>query len=195
MNYSNKIKLFIVGLIAAVVLGKAGCFYFDKKMDTWRRPWAYASDSSRPLLVGKWQGRCTDPDGISHQIDMEIFLPTTDEERWKRVSSSHVKRDRSSRTFFDGIAILETNGNRDSCELWGGLDKADGSDLHFQLSPVSGVHPPGFNLNLLDGKWQGDAIDLAVTFAFFRPDGSSFYSSKDPKHDMKAKLVMSRATN
>lgn len=104
-------------------------------------------------------------------------------------------RNRTDRTFFDGIAILETNGSRDTCELWGGLDKADGHEIHFQFRPINDVHPPGFNLNLLDGKWQGDAIDLNVIFAFFKPDGSSFYSSEDPKHDMKAKLVMSRVSN
>lgn len=193
MNSSNKIKWLIVGLIAAVVLCKAGCFYLDKKYDTWRRPWAY--DSSKPLLVGKWQGRCLDPDGVAHQIDLEILLPTTDDERWKRVNRRHAMRNRTDRTFFDGIAILETNGSRDTCELWGGLDKADGHEIHFQFRPINDVHPPGFNLNLLDGNWEGNTIDLAVTFAFFKPDGSSFYSSEDPKHDMKAKLVMSRVSN
>ncbi len=192
MSYSTKIKVFIIGLVAVVVLGKVGCFYFDKQYDNYRRPWAFSSDSTKPLLVGKWQGSCTDPDQVVHKVEMEIFSPTTDEERWKRVSSRNVKRDRSSTTFFDGLAVLETQGKRDSCELWGGLDKADGQGLHFQFWPISDVHPPGFNLNLLNGKWKDDTIDLSVEFAWFRPDGSSHYDSADPRHEMKGKLLMTR---
>jgi hypothetical protein len=193
MQYSTKIKLLIIGLVASVVLGKIGCYYFDKKYDTYRRPWAYTSDPTKPLLVGKWQGACTDPDKVVHRVQMEIFEPLSDEERWKLNSRKRKKRNRSSRTFFDGTAVLTTNGKRDTCELWGGLDKADGNYIHFQFSPVNGVHPPGFNLNLLEGKWQENTIDLSVDFAWFRPDGSSFYSSEDPRHDMKGKLLLTRA--
>ena len=193
MSYPTQIKVFIVGLIVLVVLGKVGSYYFDNKYDTYRRPWAYSSDPAKPLLVGKWQGTCTDPDQVVHQVEMEIFFPTTDEERWKRVSGRRNKRDRSSRTFFDGMAVLKTNGKRDTCELWGGLDKPDGHDIHFQFRPVSGVHPPGFNLNLLKGKWQENTIDLSVDFAWFLPDGSSHYDSADPRHDTNGKLLLTRA--
>ena len=126
MQYSTKLKVFIVALIATVVLGKIGCYYLDKKYDTYRRPWAFSDDPGKPLLVGQWRGICIDPDQVAHQVEMEIFSPTTESERWKRVSRKRGKRDRSSRTFFDGMAVLTTNGKRDTCELWGGLDKADG---------------------------------------------------------------------
>lgn len=192
MQYSTKLKVFIVALIATVVLGKIGCYYLDKKYDTYRRPWAFSDDPGKPLLVGQWRGICIDPDQVAHQVEMEIFSPTTESERWKRVSRKRGKRDRSSRTFFDGMAVLTTNGKRDTCELWGGLDKADGHEIHFQFRPKSGVHPPGFNLNLLKGQWIGDAIDLSVEFAWFRPDGSSFYSSEDPRHEVVGKLVLKR---
>ncbi|MCF8247883.1 MAG: hypothetical protein K9J37_22170 [Saprospiraceae bacterium] len=192
MSHPIKIKVAIVGVILLVVLSKVGCFYFDKINDTNRRPWAFSSDASKPLLVGKWQGSVTDPDNRIHEVEMEIFVPTTDEERWKWVSRSHIKHDRSSPTFFDGMAMLEVNGHRDSCELWGGLDEPDGHQIHFQFRPVNDVHPPGFNLNLLEGTWQEHTLDLTVDFAFFKPDGSSFYTSEDPRYDQKGHLMMKR---
>ena len=192
MSYSTKIKVSIIGIVVIVVLSKVGCFYFDKQYDNYRRPWAFSSDSTKPLLVGKWQGSVTDPDNRIHEVEMEIFSPTTDEERWKWVSSTNVKRDRRNTTFFDGRAVLEVNGHRDSCELWGGLEKADGHDLHFQFRPMNDVHPPGFNLNLLGGTWEENTIDLTVDFAFFRPDGSSFYTSEDPRYDQKGHLMLKR---
>jgi len=179
-------------LLASVLLGRYGCYYLNKKYDTYRRPWAYSNDPTKPLLVGKWQGVCTDPDGINHKVEMEIFEPITEDERWERFNQKRSKRDRSSRTFFDGFALLEVNNKKDSCELWGGLDQADGHKIHFQLSPLSQVHPPGFNLNLLRGDWQENTLDLTVEFAWFRPDGSSFYSSEDPRHDTPGRLVLSR---
>ena len=192
MSYSNQLKFFIAGFLIIAVLCKVGCFYLDKKYDTIRRPWAYSDDTSKPLLIGKWKGKVTDPDNIVHEVEMEIFPPTTDEKRWKRVSSKRVKRDRSSRTFFDGMAVLAVNGKKDSCELWGGLDRPDGHQIHFQFRPVKDVHPPGFNLNLVEGVWQGDTIVLDVTFAFFRPDGSSHSDSADPRYDQKGKLTVER---
>ncbi|MFN4255064.1 MAG: hypothetical protein ACK4Q5_08685 [Saprospiraceae bacterium] len=193
MAYSSKIKLFIVGLIAVAVLGRVACFFANKKYDTLRRPWAYSDDPTQPLLVGRWQGSVTAPDNIVHKVDMEIFEPTSDAERWKRLSQRRIKRDRSSRTFFDGVAVLETNGRRDTCELWGGLDAPDGHAIHFQLRPLHDVRPPGFNLNLLEGEWQGHTLELAATFAFFRPDGSSYSDSADPRYEQKGRLPMNRS--
>jgi hypothetical protein len=192
MTYSTKLKFFIIGLITTVILGRYGCYAFDKKYDTYRRPWAYSSDPNKPLLVGKWQGSVTDPDNRIHKVEMEIFVPMTDEERKSRLFQKRIKRDRSSRTFFDGMAVLEVNGHRDSSELWGGLDEPDGHQIHFQFRPVNDVHPPGFNLNLIEGNWTGNNLDLDVTFAFFRPDGSSFSDSADPRHDKIGKLMMTR---
>jgi hypothetical protein len=192
MTYSTKLKIGIIGLIAIILLGRYGCYFVDKKYDTYRRPWAYSSDPDKPLLVGKWQGSVTDPDGVPHKVELEIVEPTSDEERQKRFSRRRIKRDRSSATFFDGTATLESNNQRVSCEIWGGLDEPDGHQIHFQFRPVNDVHPPGFNLNLVEGNWQENTLDLDVTFAFFRPDGSSFSDSADPRHDQKGKLLMNR---
>ena len=192
MRHSTKIKIFIIGLIAVVILGRYGCYFANKKYDTYRRPWAYSSDASKPLLVGKWKGEVTDPDLLVHKVEMEIYEPMSDDERIKRFSRKRLKRDRSSRTFFDGMAMLEVNGHRDSSEIWGGLDEADGHQINFQTRPVNDVHPPGFNLNLMEGTWQENTIDLAVTFAFFKLDGASFSDSGDPKHEMKGKLILNR---
>lgn len=192
MSYSNKLKIFIVGFIVVVVLSRYGCYIIDKKYDTYRRPWAYSDDPTKPLLVGKWEGSVMDPDGVRHGVEMEIVVPITEEERQKRFSNKRIKRDRSSPTFFDGMAVLAVNGHRDSSELWGGLDEPDGHLIHFQFRPVNGIHPPGFNLNLLEGNWQGNTLDLEVTFSFFKPDGASFYDSANPKHEQKGKLLMAR---
>lgn len=192
MTYSTKIKWFIGGILMTAILGRTGCFYAKKYYDTYRRPWAYARHAGQPLLVGRWQGSCIDPDQVTHRIDLEIYHPTTDEQRWRRLSGRRIKRDRSSPTFFDGAAILSTGSRRDSCELWGGLDKADGHEVHFQLRPVHDKHPPGFHPNLLKGTWQGDEIDLTVEFAWFREDGSSFSDSADPRYSTPGKLLLQR---
>ncbi len=192
MAYSTKIKVFIIGLVVVVILGRVGCYFVNKKYDTYRRPWAYSSDASKPLLVGKWKGIVTDPDNVVHQVEMEIFEPMSDEKRMKRFQRKRIKRDRSSRTFFDGMAVLEVNGHRDSSELYGGLDEPDGHQIHFQFRPVNDVHPPGFNLNLVEGNWQENTLDLNVTFAFFKPDGGSYSDSADPRFDKKGKLLMTR---
>lgn len=195
MGYSSKLKVFIVGLIAVVILGRYGCYCVNKKYDTYRRPWAYSSDANKPLLVGKWQGSVIDPDNIVHKVEMEIYEPLSDEKRKKRFQQKRIKRDRSSRTFFDGLAVLETNGRKDSCEIWGGLDAPDGHQIHFQLRPVNDMHPPGFNLNLVEGDWQEDTLVLAVTFSFFRQDGSSYSDSADPRYEQKSTLMMSRISD
>ncbi len=192
MAYSTKLKLVIIGVLAFGLLGRVGCYYVNKKYDTVRRPWAYSDDPNKPLLVGKWQGSVTDPDGVLHKVEMEIVEPMSDEERQKRFSRRRIKRDRSSSTFFDGTATLESNNHRASCEIWGGLDDPEGHQIHFQFRPVDDVHPPGFNLNLAEGTWKEDTLDLQVNFAFFRPDGSSFSDSADPRFEQKGKLVMSR---
>ncbi len=159
------------------------------------RPWAFSSDPLKPLLVGKWGGSVIDPDNRIHEVEMEIFLPTTDEDRWNRMSSRQIKHDFSNTTYFDGIAVLKTNGSIDTCELWGGLEKADGFEIHFQLNPINDIHPPGFNLNLLNGTWHENTLNLTVDFAFFKTDGSSFYNSEDPRYDTKGILVLNRITN
>lgn len=192
MTYSTKLKVLIVGLIATVVLGRYGCYFLDKKYDTYRRPWAYSAVPGKPLLVGQWQGRVTDPDKVVHLVDMDIFVPKTDEERLQRFLQKRIKRDRRSPTFFEGMAVLEAHGHRDTCELWGGIDRSDGHQIHFQFRPVSGVHPPGFHPNLLEGTWNENTIELDVTFAFFKPDGASYYDSADPRHEQKGKLLMTR---
>lgn len=193
ITYNTKIKVLIVAVFALALFGRYGWYYLDKKYDTYRRPWAYSSNPDSPLLVGRWSGVCTDPDKVVHKVNLEIFEPQSDEERMKKFNRRpRKKRSRSSATFFDGIATVEANGKSHTCELWGGLDKADGHRIHFQLRPLDDVHPPGFNLNLLEGNWQQHTIDLSVVFAWFRPDGSSFSDSADPRYDTKGRLLLTR---
>ena len=194
MSYSTRIKIFLVFALLLFVFGRYGLFYLDKAWDTQRRPWAYSKDPDKPLLVGRWQGQCVDPDGITHQISMEIVEPLTDKDRMKRINRARAKRKRSksSPTEFNGMAIIRTAAWRDSFELWGGLDDPKGHALHFQWRPTDGTYPPGFVINNLKGQWQDHTITLEAAFAFFRPDGSSFYDSADTRHDQKAKLTLQR---
>ena len=194
MSYPTQLKIFIAVLLLAVVGGRFGCYYFQKHYDTYRRPWAYSRDPNQALLVGRWSGTVTDPDGVQHLVEMNILEPITDEERWQRVWRKRSKRDRSSPTFFDGLVLLSTPGRRDSFELWGALDKPDGHALDFQMRPIRGVYPPGFNLNHLSGIWTKDTLDLTVVFAWFRSDGSSYSDSADPQHNQKGHLILRRFT-
>ncbi|MCC6462379.1 MAG: hypothetical protein IT260_18070 [Saprospiraceae bacterium] len=193
MSYPTQLKVFIAVLLLAVVGGRFGCYYFQKQYDTYRRPWAYSNDPAQALLVGHWSGTVTDPDGVQHLVEMDILEPLSDEERWQRVWRKRSKRDRSSPTFFDGFALLSTPGRRDSFELWGALDKPDGHALDFQMRPIRGFHPPGFNLNRLTGTWTKDTLALTVAFAWFRPDGSSHYNSADPRHNQDGRLLLLRS--
>jgi hypothetical protein len=192
MPFLNKTTLVVVVVIAAVVLGRYGCYYLDQQYDTYRRPWAYSNDPNKPLLVGKWKGTFRDPDQIDHNIQLEIFEPLSDAKRKKRFFEKRIKRDRSSKTFFEGMALIESQGRRDSFEVWGGMEKWDSNDLHFQMRPVHEPHPPGFNLNECKGTWMGNTIQLRILYSWFRPDGSSFYSSEDPRHNTDGNMVLER---
>lgn len=191
MTYPTQMKLLIGGLLLLFIFGRYGCYYADQAWDAHRRPWAYATD--KPLLVGQWRGTCIDPDGITHTIDLEIFAPMTDEERMDRVNRRPKrKRSRVSATAFDGMALISTPAWRDSFELWGGLDAADGHTLHWQWRPTTGTHPAGFVINNLKGEWRTDELDLVAEFAWFRPDGSSHYDSANPKHEQNARMLLRR---
>lgn len=192
MRFSTKTIFLIIGLIALVALSKYGCYAFDKKYDTYRRPWAYSDNPDKPLLVGKWQGSVTDPDGRLHHVELEIVEPISDEERMKRLFRERPKQDRSSPTFFEGMAILEANGHSDSCEIWGGLDEPDSHQIHFQFRPVNDVHPTDFNLSSAEGNWQENTLELEVSFAFFLENGASYSDSADPRYEQKGKLIMAR---
>jgi hypothetical protein len=190
MTYATKLKFLIISVIAFYILSRIGCYYINKKYDTVRRPWAYATD--KPLLVGKWKGQCMDPDKDVYDIDLEIFKPMSEDKRWARVMQKRIKRDRSSTTFFNGIAIATHRGVLDTFEIWGGLDKADGDEMHFQFRPLDDHHPEGFNLNLAKGKWQKDNMNLSVSFAYFTKEGYSHYESDNPKHEQLGLLKLSR---
>ncbi|MBK8558208.1 MAG: hypothetical protein IPL65_21855 [Lewinellaceae bacterium] len=192
MQYSGKLKLLILGVFAFTLLGRISCYFIDKKYDTFRRPWAYSDDPNKALLVGKWQGSVTDPDGIRHSVNLEIVEPVSDDERQQRFSQKRIKRDRSSAVFFDGTATLEVNNRKTSCEIWGGLDAPDGHRMHLQFRPMDDSHSPGFNLKFAEGSWLENTLDLETGFVFFKPDGSSFSDSADPRFEQKAKLKMTR---
>lgn len=192
MRSPTKVILLIIGLIALFILTRYGCYAIDETYDTFRRPWAYSDDPDKALLIGKWQGSVTNPDRVLHKVEMEIFVPRTDEERLGRLFQARSTQDRSSPTFFDGMAIVEVNGRRDSCEIWGGLDEPDGHQIQFQFRPFYDKHPTGFNLSSAVGNWQENSLELDVSFAFFLENGTSYADSADPRYEQKGKMVMTR---
>ncbi len=193
MKISVKQILLLLAILLLGFLSRYGCIYFDKNMDTHFRPWAYSDDPNKPLLVGQWEGKYLDPDRVLHKIQLEIFEPTTAEERWRKYDLPHgSKRPITDKLFFDGVAFIETNEKQDTFELWGGLEKADGHDLHFLLSQVNGRHPFGFNLHSANGIWQEHTLELSTEFIWYQTDGSSYSDSADPRFEQKGKLVLKR---
>lgn len=195
MKISIKQIVLMLAILTLGFLSRYAFIYFDEKMDTHLRSWAYSDDPNKPLLVGQWAGEFTDPDRVSHKIEMEIFEPTTADERWRKYDFPHSGRgDITDKLFFDGIAFIETHGKQDTVEIWGGLEKDDGYDLHVQLRQVDGLHPPGFNLSAATGVWQDHTIDLSTEFTWYQTDGSRYSDSADPRFEMKGKLVLKRTT-
>jgi hypothetical protein len=123
---------------------------------------------------------------------MEIFVPETDEKRWKRATRKRSSKARRDLLFFNGLAVVTAHGQRDSCELWGGLEDAQGRNFHFQMAPLNGRHAKGFNFNLLKGNWNGNTMELEATFVWIKPDGSSFSDSADPRYETPGYLKMQR---
>ena len=190
MKRSNRAILILVLTAFSLFAGRYGCFYLGKYQDRYRQPWAYGPG---PLLVGRWEGVCMDPDGQPHRVYIDIDEPMTDQERWKRLGRPHRKKGaKSDPRFFDGAGVVENAGRRDSCRIWGALEQADGQALHFQIRPLKEPATPGFNLKFLKGRWTGEQINLSVDFVWIKPDGSSFSDSADPRYSTQGQLALHR---
>lgn len=191
----NKAWLFLLVMAGISVVGYKTCYWFETWRDHRNYPWAYSEKDSK-RLVGEWNGNFTDPDGVSHSIQMTIVDPVTEEERERRIR----KRSRRSRvrnksyTGFDGIALITTNGKVDSMQVNGSLGTVTPPcDFKARVSPaIDDNHLVGFELNQLDGTWKEEQLHLKATFAYFRPDKSSFYDSANPKHQFTFPFVLKK---
>jgi hypothetical protein len=188
---SSKSLLMAVVLILMAVGIRYVYYLYVKHADKDHRPWAYP-DANDHSLVGNWTGTCTDADGISHKVSFEILNPFSDEKAKDRIFSKKIKRDRRSKNTFEGKGVISYNGKQEEIELSGHVDKEDHQKVEIDPMPTNDKYHPGFNVNLLYGKWLGNTLDLEVTFSFYTPEGFSRYESANPKHSFIGKLVMTK---
>lgn len=194
-----KNKALLILAIAGVLLY---LFYLalykaDKIYDKWQQPWAYSTETPK-RLVGEWTGGFTDPDGKKYNLQLEILLPETDDERWQKIARKH-RRNRQishkNNKAFDGIAYI-TNGQKNDTMLLnsGNLSKSEPPcDIKFNLSPIiDDNYPVGFQLAFVKGNWTGEKLDLKGEFVYHTPSGSGYSDSADPRFDYVASFVMER---
>ena len=179
------------------------CNYrFSYWQDLQARPWAYSKDKNAKLLVGKWQGSFSDPDGIAKSISLEIFEPLSDAERRKKASGRHLRRtrgglgSRKDKRLFEGMATVSSRLGQEEYTLYGSVNEADYHQLQqitFGAVDETKRILPNFVLNLTQtGQWSDDEMKLKLTFSYLQANGSSFSSSADPRHDYIATLVLKR---
>ncbi len=196
MKKTQGCLVLVVGLILVGVLFTTIKYYGSYFWDLYQRPWAYSRDANAPLLVGKWQGRFIDPDGVAKKLALEIFVPTTDEERWEKAGrKSRRRRGSSARRNFEGVAWVESKLGNESYELWGGVNKDDYHlfTLDFITDETKMVPINNFYINDSNpNNWRDDSMTLTLSFSYRRPDKSSFWSSSDPRFDKKVTVTLIR---
>jgi hypothetical protein len=195
----SKARVMIFAMLLLLISwGVYQCSYrFSFWRDYQERPWAYSADQTAKLLVGRWSGHFVDPDGIDKSIQLEIFEPTSVEQREKRSAhrsrQSHV-RGRDTRSF-EGIATVSSRLGQEHYLIAGSVGERDYHQLRigFRAEDESRRIRPNFSLNLTEsGSWSGDEMSLRVSFAYFRADGSSFSDSADPRYQHLAALTLKR---
>ncbi len=137
----------LAGLAILTILFTAVRFYGGKWLDQYERPWAYST--TEPLLVGQWEGRFKDPDGVAKTLRLTIDLPETDEERLERASRKKRLRNRRNKGGFDGSATVTSRLGREDYEVYGAVDRQndhvfslnfDAVDGRFAITPNFYIH-------------------------------------------------------
>jgi hypothetical protein len=198
-NKKNGLRLLLIALL--LVLISWGVYQCDYQYSYWQdyqqRPWAYSRDKNAKLLVGEWQGKYTDPNGVAKTIELQISEPLTDKERRKQAGRKRRRRSRGGRntTGFEGVATVRSKMGTEHYIINGGVDKADYHQikLNFRAEDEKKRLQPNFCLNLAEsGQWQEDGMVLKSGFAYFKKDGSSFSDSADPRYDYIATINLKR---
>lgn len=182
----SKTLFFLLVILAILSWGLFECNYsFSYWMDVYQRPWAYSRDENAKLLVGHWEGSFADPKGIKKNITLEIFIPLTDEERKKKAGSRSQRRNglgsSENKRAFDGQAIVTSQLGIERYEIYGGVEKDDFHQFHFNFRPEDEKKRVLPNFTLLEarkGSWQNDDMSITLSFAHHNADGSSSYSSE-----------------
>lgn len=173
-------------------------YYGSYWLDTYQRPWAYSTDPAAKLLVGEWLGTFKDPDGIQKKLSLQIVEPLSEAEREQNASRmSRRRRSRDNKQGFDGSASASSRLGTELYEIYGAVDRNDYHQLHFSFRPVDEkkrVLPNFTLLKATEGSWQDDALTLTLHFAYHRADGTSHWSSADPRYSQQVRIVMARST-
>ncbi|OIN56085.1 hypothetical protein [Arsenicibacter rosenii] len=187
----------LAGLVAVSGLFMVVRFYGGKWLDQYERPWAYST--TEPLLVGQWEGRFNDPDGVPKSLRITIDLPETDEERWQQARRKRRLRNGRNKGGFDGTATVTSRLGREDYEIYGVVDRQNDHRFSLNFDAVDGrfAITPNFYINDTDktgNQWAGDQLDVRLEFAYHLP-GRTWSNSADPRFSRKVPVRLHRVTN
>jgi hypothetical protein len=162
-------------------------------LDFYWRPWAYSSDKNAALFVGQWTGNFKDPDGVEKKIDVEIFAPLSNAERFLGALNCNGKRDKSRRRF-EGTAKVTSALGVEDYEIWGNFKNTDFHEFYFSARYIASLSVANFYLKETDNDctWKGNDMTLILPFAYQKADGAGHYASDDARFSQKATCVMKR---
>lgn len=187
-------SLVIISLI--VLIFGVVRFYAGKYFDRSGRPWAYSETD--PLLIGRWKGAYQDPDGIGKTLTLDLFEPEPDAKRWNKAFSTRRRRGRHrspSKRSFDGKASVVSRLGREEYEIYGSVDEDDYHQikLSFRTDNSKNFATPNFYLFAIEEThWQGNDMTGKLMFSYRRKDGSSFWSSGDPRFSKRVPISLKR---
>jgi hypothetical protein len=176
--------LFLLAIVALFLITPLLKYAASRSLDVRSRPWAYSNDSDTKLLVGKWHGTVTDPDGVQKTVTLEIDPPVSEEERKDRANDYRRTKRKMSRTdkqAFDGIATIESRLGREEYELYGHVGKDDYHQLEFHFTPVDEakrILPNQTAREVTEGRWDGDEMTAMLHFTAQDAEGHSQTSSE-----------------
>ncbi len=179
-------------LIAGLLLAVAGFFgsFLGQWYDRYSRPWAFGDPDSR--LAGSWQTTFLDPDDVPKHITINIEQPSATF-NWSTFLSRRRKHRRKNPRSFTGTASVTSRRGTEQYELWGSVDRDNASQLVLNTRVVNEKTQllPNFALGAIRNvRWQGNNLTMTLSFSFRRADGSSFWSSSDPRLNQTRQLTL-----
>ncbi|MBD2703848.1 hypothetical protein IC229_24595 [Spirosoma sp. BT702] len=186
----------VVLVVAILVLGTIS-FFGGKFIDRFRRPWAYSQ--TEPLLIGKWRGSYKDPDGVAKSLEMEMFVPETDDKRWENAFRTRRRRSGRPRSrsinSFKGATVVVSPLGREEYEIWGHVHRDDYHqiDMTFEFDEKQILKVNNFYLHHAEqSRWQGDELNVTLLFVYRRPDNSAYSDSADPRYSKRVPVHLTR---